>query len=268
MSCWCCVDSLTTWGGEKNCCHAEGGNAGIRFPCKWKLGGESRVGVFASSCRAGEASEWCAGSENSGAGNCKCAYCGNANIHLMSKSPCLFQPFQTGDGKTQTYGLGSTALAHWIHHLDKNIRECVSKCNLNFSQYEVKCFFLTFPILWFKLSRRKYIREEVLRQDYCGVRTSPSRVSMVLMRTVFFEWTSGPRWGWDSGLVSGRKRIKCHTAWLATRLRTWVTDVSFTADRPDRWQRCLTHHSHLQLQQFPLASTKWSLEEIQCTLLP
>lgn len=34
--------------------------------------------------------------------------------------------------------------------------------------------------------------------------TSPSRVSMVLMRTVFLEWTSGERWCWDSGLVSER----------------------------------------------------------------
>lgn len=37
-----------------------------------------------------------------------------------------------------------------------------------------------------------------------------------------------------------------------------VTDVSFTADRPDRWQQCLTRHSQLQLQQFSQASTKWS----------
>lgn len=38
--------------------------------------------------------------------------------------------------------------------------------------------------------------------DVWCVRTSPSRVSMVLMRTVFLEWTSEPRCCWDSGLVS------------------------------------------------------------------
>lgn len=68
ISCWCCVDSLTTC-GEKSHCEVEGGSARVHLLCQpWKTA--VWVPVLASSCGAGEASERPAASENCGAENC------------------------------------------------------------------------------------------------------------------------------------------------------------------------------------------------------
>lgn len=149
MSCWCCVDSLTTWGGDKSCCEDEGRNGGIHFLCKWKLGGKSRVGVFAGSCRAGEASGWWAGPDNSGAENCSCALivAMQAFISFLNLLVCfsLFKLVMMGKPRLTDWAVLPWLIEYIIWM--KNIRECVSKYDLHFSEYEVKCFFFYYS--WF-----------------------------------------------------------------------------------------------------------------------